>query len=45
MLSPSILEKEEHIANDEKLDETDENTIDNGNEDVNKLGLSWAKLS
>ena len=35
MLSPSVLEKEKHIADDEKVNETDENTIDDGNEVVN----------
>ena len=36
MLNPSILEKEENIANDGNYDETDENAIDNGNGIVNK---------
>ena len=35
MLSPSVLEKGKHIANDENVNETDENTIDDGNEVVN----------
>ena len=35
MLSPRVLEKEKHIADDEKVNETDENTIDDGNEVVN----------
>merc|ERR1711893_122722 len=35
MLNPSILEKEEIIANDGNYDETDENAIENGNEIVN----------
>ena len=35
MLNPSVLEKEKHIADDEKVNETDENTIDDGNEVVN----------
>ena len=35
MLSPSVLEKEKHIADDENVNETDENTIDDGNEVVN----------
>ena len=36
MLSPSILEKGKHIANDENANETDENALDDGNEDGNE---------
>ena len=35
MLSPSVLEKEKHIADDEKVNETDENAIEDGNEVAN----------